>query len=350
MIAFKTVFFAKLPISIIYRIFSKSEIENISSDLLFDFINASVEERYVLFHFLNIGKLNDGKFDMLYKKYQIESKSKFIYQNIPVDLYYIKSMKDENASLKKYIENLEKQVKKLINEKEINNTNHQIEISKLRAEKNQILNNTIQLKKEIKALVDEKEKNNINHQIEISKIRDENIQLKKEIKEIETDNKKYQTEIDEVNKRGIFQYLKHLGSDLIEITASSLHEGSPQNAIIYDDESKIFYSQNYENSWLTFHFKKHKIIPLAYTIKRTHIYAHPVNWIIEGSNDNKNWKEINQQNNCKALNEYKPFTFNIDIRESFRFIKMTMIGKNSSGMTYCLIIESFEIYGIIISI
>ena len=259
--------------------------------------------------------------------------------------------------------NIQKQLKKFINEKEINNTNHQIEISKLRAEKNQILNNTIQLKKEIKDLVDEKEKNNINHQIEISKIRDENIQLKKEIKEFETDNKKYQTEIDEVNKRGIafslnqnpifngiFQYVKHLRSDFVEITASSLHEGSPQNVIIYDDESKIFYSQNYENSWLTFHFKKHKIIPLAYTIKRTDKYAHPVNWIIEGSNDNKNWKEINQQNNCKALNEYKPFTFNIDTRESFRFIKMTMIGKNSSGMTYCLIIESFEIYGIIISI
>lgn len=56
---FQNSFFAKLPISIIYRILSKSEIENISSDLLFDFINASVEERYVLFHFLNIGKLND---------------------------------------------------------------------------------------------------------------------------------------------------------------------------------------------------------------------------------------------------------------------------------------------------
>lgn len=51
--------FGLLPISIVYRILSKSE--EIPNDLLFDFISKSIEERCTLFNFLIIQNLSDIK-------------------------------------------------------------------------------------------------------------------------------------------------------------------------------------------------------------------------------------------------------------------------------------------------
>lgn len=57
--------FGLIPISVIYRIISKSDKSQISSDLLFDFISKSIEERFTLFTFLSIQNLSKTKFDEL---------------------------------------------------------------------------------------------------------------------------------------------------------------------------------------------------------------------------------------------------------------------------------------------
>lgn len=86
-----------LPISIVDHIVSKSE-EEISSDLLFDFISKSIEERFTLLSFLNIQNLTDSKFGELFDLY--DQHPKYFFQYLPLDISFLKSIKDENKKIK----------------------------------------------------------------------------------------------------------------------------------------------------------------------------------------------------------------------------------------------------------
>lgn len=88
--------FGLLPISIVYRIIEKSEQDKISNDLLFDFISESIEERFILFTFLNVYKLTRTKFDELFDLYnKTKDSNQNFFQHLPVDLLFIKSINDE---------------------------------------------------------------------------------------------------------------------------------------------------------------------------------------------------------------------------------------------------------------
>lgn len=62
--------FWKLPISIIYRIIERSDKQQFPNNLLYDFISKNIEERNLLFLFLNIRKLTDEKFNSLYELFE----------------------------------------------------------------------------------------------------------------------------------------------------------------------------------------------------------------------------------------------------------------------------------------
>lgn len=106
--------FELLPISIVYRILSKSE-EEISSDLLFDFISKSIEERYTLLTFLTIQNLNDSKYDELIDLYD---QNQIYFQYLPSNVSYLKSIKNENKKLKNENEIIKSENKKIKNENE----------------------------------------------------------------------------------------------------------------------------------------------------------------------------------------------------------------------------------------
>lgn len=118
--------FGKLPISIIHRIFEKSDMEKITSDNLYTFICKSIENRHILFSFLDIQNLSNEKFDILYNDYCAQKKSKtaFYYQFLHVDLEYIKQLRNgikygdftQNKKLTKDIEKLNAKIDKLKNE------------------------------------------------------------------------------------------------------------------------------------------------------------------------------------------------------------------------------------------
>lgn len=109
--------FNKLPISSLYRIIQNSN--NHISDILIDFINKSIQDRYILFDYLNPEFLSDKKFDKLYNDY-INSKGKTAenyYQSINKDLIYmkkLKEMKNENENLQNQIKLLKKEKQDLI--------------------------------------------------------------------------------------------------------------------------------------------------------------------------------------------------------------------------------------------
>lgn len=87
--------FGLLPISIVYRILSKSE--EIPNDLLFDFISKSIEERCTLFNFLNIQNLSDIKLGELFDLYD---QNPNCFQYFPSNFGFLKSIITENKKMK----------------------------------------------------------------------------------------------------------------------------------------------------------------------------------------------------------------------------------------------------------
>lgn len=159
---------------------------------------------------------------------------------------------------------------------------------------------------------------------------------------------------------GIINYLRNISNgnifDKIAINASSVAESrrSPQNVIIYEDKNKDFSSKNEVNSWLSIDFKNYQVIPTEYTIQSfpqsSNGYAHPKSWVIEGSNDNKNWEIVNEQVNSSVLNgESIIHTFPIgkDRQKAFRYLRMRITGQNW-GEIVTLCISAIEFYGTLI--
>lgn len=116
--------FGKLNISIISRIIEKSQ-KNVKSESLCEFISKSIDERYVLFTFIDIGKLSESNFNDLINGYlQRKSSAKsFYYQYLPANLMYVKKLKDDliksdKAQNNKLLEikDLNSQIKALKNE------------------------------------------------------------------------------------------------------------------------------------------------------------------------------------------------------------------------------------------
>ncbi|KAK8870689.1 hypothetical protein M9Y10_008576 [Tritrichomonas musculus] len=154
---------------------------------------------------------------------------------------------------------------------------------------------------------------------------------------------------------GIINYLSNNSQlsiyDAIKITSSSTYwDHSPRNAVLYDDHSKYFFSQNQENSWICFDFKKYKIIPKNYSVKSHDNLpnnCHPRSWVIEGSNDNNTWEIVDEQKDCSLLNGNllaSTFTIqNIDNKE-YRFLRMRQTQSCWNGSNN-FSIDSIEFYG-----
>lgn len=101
--------FSLLPVSIVYRIISKST-EEISSDLLFDFITKSIEKRCALLSFLNLSTLSDNKFGELIDLY---GQNQHFFQYLPPNLMLLKTIKDENKAIKTQLDEMKEKYNKL---------------------------------------------------------------------------------------------------------------------------------------------------------------------------------------------------------------------------------------------
>ena len=95
-----------LSVSSVYRMIEKSDLEKISSELLYRYIINSIEKRYLLFQFVNIEKLTEESFDDIYHKYQNSKNTPFFtcFSNIE----YIKELRNKIKLLEHQNENLSK--------------------------------------------------------------------------------------------------------------------------------------------------------------------------------------------------------------------------------------------------
>lgn len=143
--------------------------------------------------------------------------------------------------------------------------------------------------------------------------------------------------------------------NIINITSSSYFNDdikySPFNIIQYDCSNKIFMSKDEPNSWICFDFNQYRIYPSQYTIKSIEDedkFSFPTSWVIEGSNNNKDWAIIDEKYNChKICNHGLIRTINVDVKQKnvhFRYIRMRLTDKNVEE-NYIFALDSFEFYG-----
>lgn len=104
---------------------------------------------------------------------------------------------------------------------------------------------------------------------------------------------------------GIINYLKMKSDDNIDneisLTFSTNdHENKDDNwtdilnILLYNDQSKEFFTKNYKDSWICFDFKDKTIFPTDYTVK-TDVGQFLKSWFIEVSNDCKNWEIVDEK-------------------------------------------------------
>ena len=123
--------FSNLPISSIYRIFEGINEDGVNFDLLIDFIIESIENRFILFEFVDFQKLTEKKIEKIIKMTNDEKKNckKSDYSSAQLNYSLIKRMKNENDIL---VEDLNKTRQELEQTKqEMNRTKQELEQTKL---------------------------------------------------------------------------------------------------------------------------------------------------------------------------------------------------------------------------
>ena len=175
--------FKQLPVSLIFRIITKSTEENISNDLLLDFISKSIEEYYCLFTFIDIQNLSTDNLNELIKLYNKRKDDSYqsYFQYFPPSFWYIKSINEENAKL----DNKNKELNDL--KAELNNQIIQLsnQNSELNSQTKHLNNQNKELKDQIKKLTDQnKESEN-----QIKKLTDRNKESKDQNKQLTDRNK-----------------------------------------------------------------------------------------------------------------------------------------------------------------
>ena len=152
---------------------------------------------------------------------------------------------------------------------------------------------------------------------------------------------------------GIISYLSKecqgnaIDKGAINVFYSSSDEFSELNSIVnYDNSNFYFSTDNYLNQWICFDFKDKKVELEYYTIKTIQFERqHLRNWVIEGSNSEKDWDELDSRENCPVLNgSGKIATFEVANHKMCRYIRLRQTGPNWEGSNQ-LVLQAIEFYG-----
>ena len=159
---------------------------------------------------------------------------------------------------------------------------------------------------------------------------------------------------------GIIDYLRSQTKNIddeIQVIASSCSNSDephqPRTILLNENPKGYFATNGIQNSWVTLDFKEHRIIPTHYAIRSSYYGLnsyHLKGWVIEVSNDNNKWTEIDEVNDCQYLNGSRLFhTFKITKEQTneYRYFRIRQPGK-SWGNSDQLVFESIEIYGTLI--
>jgi hypothetical protein len=148
---------------------------------------------------------------------------------------------------------------------------------------------------------------------------------------------------------GFFSSMRRQWQDepgIIEITTS---DSTSPTKITDPSWHDCWYSKNRPNSWIQFDFVDHAFQLQRYTLK-TFIggpaSGHLKNWVIEGSDNLKDWEEIDRREGNADLNDRdRCCTFCCDSSSGlYRYIRLRQFGKNHCGSDF-LFLGNVEFFG-----
>lgn len=276
----------------------------------------------------------------------------------------VRELKKENEDAKKHLDDQDKLIKKLANENQKNAQKIQDQNDVIAG----LSNDNKMLKKENEQI--RKQLNDMLKRIEELETRLPGIEppnskpkpIKEEPEHKTKSKSKLKGELvfspkNDSSFNGIMDYFINNADieDKVEISSSSQANDKypPSNVVIFNDKDKWFESDCMENNWIRFSFKANQIILTHYKImsyygnEDTH---QPKSWVIEGSNNNKSWEEIDRQDDCSILNSAHVihlFPISKEKHMEFKHIRMRLTGPNWWNDDF-LKLNCFELYGKVI--
>lgn len=176
-------------------------------------------------------------------------------------------------------------------------------------------------------------------------------QLKEEVKTFEKDDRK--------EFEGIMRYLTRTSggnihdNKTIDITSNSIYGSCyPRNAVDYDNIYNYYFSLDDGNAFICFDFKEKLVRLKSYSIKTCNnepYTYHLKSWVIEVSNDGKEWKEIDRRSDETSMNQ-RFVTVSFDVREQSdysRYIRLRQTGQSwcEDGNHSKFLFHLIEFYG-----
>ena len=123
--------------------------------------------------------------------------------------------------------------------------------------------------------------------------------------------------------------------NVVEITASSIYNNNRPVENIVEEDNRWFRTKNEPDSWIKFDFKERKVLLDHYTLKTIDWIEgsyHLKNWVLEVSDDDNNFTEIDRHENCGLLNGLqKRATFKVSHSTPARFVRLRQTDKNWWG-------------------
>ena len=121
---------------------------------------------------------------------------------------------------------------------------------------------------------------------------------------------------------------------VVNITSSSDNHNKCYNLVDYGWNS-YWFSNNSPNSWVMFDFKEKKVSLSSYSLKSDgNGYHHLLQWKLEGSNDGSSWTCLDSRNTQDLNRNYRVKNYSTNNHDSYRYIRITMTGKNSGSYDY----------------
>ena len=164
----------------------------------------------------------------------------------------------------------------------------------------------------------------------------------------------------QINNEYIFKKLTELtnknicNKGLINITVSSTNSNlskehnasNSPNCVVDFNTNQCWYGENNPNTWIKFEFINNSIILSKYKIQLGFgCQGKVLKWVLEGSNDNNNWKIIdNHQSDTKKYDDFSLMEFSINSTESFKYLRIDC-GNTYWGGHYYLGFANIDFYG-----
>jgi hypothetical protein len=122
---------------------------------------------------------------------------------------------------------------------------------------------------------------------------------------------------------------------------------SPKNVVDLQTDS-YFYSQDTTDQWLCYDFKDMRVAVTHYILRSNADgvgYRHLRSWVIEGSEDNSRWTELDRRDDASGLNGPKSIcSFEVRNVVLCRFLRIRSTGPNWQGSNQ-VYFQAFDVFG-----